>query len=61
MTTEHRQGALMDALTHRLGYGPPMSEADRDATALLVRLLGPWDVERGPLAALPPASSGGER
>ena len=59
MSAEQRQGALVDALTHRLGYGPPMSEADRDATALLVRLLGPWDLERGPLA-LPPAS-GGER
>ena len=60
MSDGPRQAALVDALTHRLGYGPPMSEADEHATALLVRLLGPWDVERGPLA-LPPTAGGGEQ
>ena len=59
MSDGRRQAALVDALTHRLGCGPPMSEADAHATALLVRLLGPWDVD-GPLA-LPPAADGGEQ
>lgn len=36
-----RQQALIEALTFRLHFGPPLSEADGDTVDMLMRILFP--------------------